>query len=62
MAAWTLRPAWNRKWATTTKLHEVRNAMDDLASVEGIMEVLQSISFTPDTEVQGDFLEDISGV
>ena len=62
MAAWTLRPAWNRKWATTTKLHEVRNATDDLASVEGIMEVLQSTSVTPGTEVQGDFLEDINGV
>ena len=44
MAAWTLRPAWNPKSGTSDKLEKVRTATDDLASVDGIMEALQSAS------------------
>ena len=48
MAVWTLRPIWDRRAPVGIKLARVRVAMDDLATVAGVMEVLRSTTIQPD--------------
>lgn len=57
MAVWTLRERWDRQAATGAKLAHVRRAMDDLASVEGVLELLESTDVATCTDMQGNFFE-----
>ena len=61
MAVWTLRESWNRHAATGAKLARVRRAMHDLASVEGVLELLESADIATGRDLQGSFLEDARG-
>ena len=61
MAVWTLRPNWDRQAPVGVKLARVRDAMDDPATVDGVMEVLRSTTLQADRARQGDLLEDFDG-
>lgn len=61
MAVWALRETWDPQVATSTKLARVRRAMDDLATVEGVLELLELSDVATSRDLQRSFFEDFRG-
>ncbi len=61
MAVWALRETWDPQVATSTKLARVRRAMDDLATVEGVLELLELTDVATSRDLQRSFFEDFRG-